>query len=397
MKKIKLLLIVALVFITVNILKAQEEFNPGTLYSAFGVGDIRYSASLRTDAMGIQGIGLFGNYINNLNPASNTHLRTTMVTIGMNAIMLKTSNEFKSEKFSDASAMGFNLGIPVWQPYGLVLLLGFNPQSAMQYKITGTVNQNGTTFTETFAGHGGLSRLNFGIAGKPLRFLNIGAEYNYSFGNIKELAFFNFNSSSIINTFIKSENDLKGSYFKTGAVIELGSLFTRNKVMENLNIGFFYQSKLNLNSRVDMINFTTLGFDTSNSTYPNVEVPESYGFGISKQLGRQLIVSSDILFQKYSKFKSSSSLPANYADNFRFGVGFEVLPMEAGSERSFLGSFTYRAGFSYDNSIFKLKNEYVNNYAVNLGIGIPLNNENAIDLGVTVGTRGKTDLEYRKG
>lgn len=395
MKKIKIILAVILGLISINVLNAQEEFNVGSLYSAFGIGDIRYSASQRTDAMGIQGIGLLGNYINNLNPASNTYLNSTLVTLGMKAVLLKTSNNLVSAQFSDANVTGFNLGIPVWEQNGLVLLMGFNPYSTMQYKITGTVNQNGTVFTETFAGLGGLTRINFGMAGRLLRFLSLGAEYNYAFGNIKELTFFNFNSSSTLNTYIKSENDIKGSFLKGGAVFELGQLFPRSKVLDNLNIGVFYQSKLNLSSKVDLIHFTTLGFDTSNTAYPDVEVPESFGFGISKQIGRQLIISSDVMFQKYSKFKSNSLLPANYTDNFRYGIGFEVLP-KIGSSRTFWEGLTYRAGFSYDNSIFKLNNEYINNYAINVGVGIPLNSENAIDLGLTVGTRGKTDVGFVK-
>ena len=227
-----------------NFSYAQDEFHVGSLYSAFGIGDIRYSASIRTDMMGIQGIGLFGNYVNTLNPASNTYLRNTYVTLGLKGILLNTSNDIESAKYSDFNVTGFNLGVPVWNDHGMVLLFGFNPYSTMQYKITGVVNQNGTTFTETFAGLGGLTRLNFGLAGRPLRFLSLGAEYNYAFGNIKNITFFNFNSQYITNTYIKTENELKGSFFKTGAVLEFGSLFPRSRFFDNLNLGFFLSDQI---------------------------------------------------------------------------------------------------------------------------------------------------------
>jgi hypothetical protein len=346
--------------------------------------------------MGIQGIGLLGNYINTLNPASNTYLRNTYISLGMRGVLLKTSNDLESSKYSDFNVTGFNMGIPVWNDHGMVLQFGFNPYSTMQYKITGVVNENGTSYTETFAGLGGLTRINFGIAGRPLRFLSIGAEYNYAFGNIKNLTFFNFNSQNIANTYIKTENELKGSYIKTGAVLEFGNLFPRNKFFENLTLGFFYQTKYNLSSNVDEILLTSLNIlDTTRKVYSDVTIPESYGFGISKQIGKQLIVSSDILFQKYSKFSSTSLLPANYQDNFRYGIGFEILP-SINSDKTFWEKLTYRMGFSYANSTFKLNDEYVNDYAANFGVGIPLNNENAIDLGVTLGTRGNTSSGFVK-
>ena len=265
MKKTKIIIAVILVFTAINLLKAQEEFSMGSLYSAYGVGLMRYSASHRTDAMGIQGIGLLGNYINNLNPASNTYLRNTLVTLGVSGLLLKTSNDSKSVSMSDANVTGFNLGVPVWNNYGMVLLFGFNPMSTVQYKISGIVNQAGTTFTETFAGLGGLSRINFGAAGKPFRFLSLGAEFDYTFGNIKELSFFNFNTSTTLNTYIRTENDLKGSYFKGGAVLELGNIFPKSVIFDNLNIGFYYQTSYKLTSYVDKISLSTLGFDTTNT------------------------------------------------------------------------------------------------------------------------------------
>ncbi len=383
--------VIIFVFVISNLSYSQDEFGVGSLYSAFGIGDMRYSASIRTDMMGIQGIGLFGNYINTLNPASNTYLRNTYVTLGLRGLLLNTSNSSLTAKYSDFNVTGFNLGVPVWLDKGLVVQFGFNPYSVMQYKISGTVNQNGTTFTETFAGLGGITRLNLGVSGRPLRFLSLGAEYNYAFGNVKNLTYFNFNSPFTYNTYIKSENGLNGNYFKGGGVLELGSLFPRSKFFENFNIGFFYHTKFNLSSNVDEIHLTSLGvLDTTRSLYSDVTIPESYGFGLSKQFGRQLVVSTDIMFQNFSKFKSTSLLPANYQDNFRYGIGIEILP-KIGSDKTFFEALTYRMGFSYDNSFFKLNNEYINNYAANFGVAVPINTENAIELGFTLGTRGNTN------
>ena len=392
MKKIFL---IAVLIVTFKTGFSQNDFYSGTPYSAFGIGDLRYSASSRTDMMGIQGISLLGNYINSLNPASNTNLQITMVSLNAGASFLNTSNELSTSKISDVNVIGFNFGVPIWQKYGLVASFGLNPLSTIQYKISGSINSQGTSYTETFAGLGGITKLHFGFAGKPLKFLSLGVNYDYNFGNLKTMTFFDFNTQGIQNTYIRSENQLKGSSFKAGAVLSLGDLFQKNKFFEGLNIGFFYQTKFNLSSSFDRIYSTSIDLDTVSFVSPDVEIPESYGFGITKQIGKQLIVSSDIMMQKWSKMKPGALLPANYQDNFRYGIGFEILPAIK-KDKNFFESMTYRAGFSYDKSYYKINDEFVNNYAVNLGLGIPVNNENAIDIGFTLGTRGKKDNGFIK-
>jgi hypothetical protein len=373
---------------------AQQEFSPGSLYSAFGIGDLRYFSSSRTDQMGIQGISLLGNYVNNLNPAANSYLDYTFVTLGLKAVLLNTYNNTSDAKFSDANVTGFNLGVPIWRNYGMVLLFGFNPYSAVQYKITGKTTNNGATYNQTYAGNGGLSRVNFGYTGRPLPALNLGVEANYAFGNIKNLSYFDFNDPAIFNSYIKSENELSGWFFKGGAVVDLGEMFKSSNIMYKFTLGFMYQSKLNLKSETDKIygilNNLNITYDTTHVINNDIVIPEAFGLGITKQFGRQVLVSTDVLYQKFENFVPSNLLPANYQDNLRYGIGFEILPSPK-TDRKFYEKLSYRAGFSYTTSYYKVQGETINDYAANFGVGIPINNENAIDIGFTFGTRGKTE------
>jgi hypothetical protein len=373
---------------------SQQEFSPGSLYSAFGIGELRYYASSRTDQMGIQGISLLGNYVNNLNPAANSYLDYTFVTLGLKSILLKTYNNNSSAEFSDANVTGFNLGIPIWRPYGMTLMFGFNPYSVIQYKITGKTTNNGATYSQTYAGNGGLSRVNFGFSGRPLPALNLGAEANYTFGNIKGISYFDFNNPEIFNSYIKTENELSGWFFKGGAVLDLGEVFKKSPEMYKLTLGFLFQSKFGLKSETDkiygVIRNINITYDTVHYINKDIEVPETYGFGITKQFGRQVIISTDVLYQRFSSFEPSNLLPADYQDNLRYGIGFEILPSPK-TDKKFYEKLTYRAGFSYTTSYFKIQGEKVNEYSGNAGIGIPINNENAVDIGITVGMRGKTE------
>ncbi len=387
----KTLIIIFSVFVITGIGRTQEEFSLGSPYSAIGLGEIKYSSSLRTDQMGIQGISLFGNYVNSTNPAANTRLKNVYFSLGMKTEFLESSNNTSSEKISNANVTGFNFGVPFWDKHGLTLIFGFNPYTLMQYKTSGKVEEQGATYTATFAGMGGLTRLNFGLAGRPIDFLNLGFEYDYSFGNIKNLTYFDFNNQNFTNSYIRSENDLKGGFFKGGVVLDFGALLRKSKVFENLSIGFFYQSKFKLKSTIDKIYITSLSnYDSSFTSETEWDVPEAYGFGITKQIGRQLILSSDVSFQKFSGFKPVNLTPAEYSDNMRLGFGFEVLPAPK-KDRTVFERLTYRAGFSYDNSYYKIAGQTIDHYAVSFGIGIPINEVNGIDLGFELGTRGKKD------
>ena len=56
MKMKKLAAIFIFLICSLNLVYGQDEFRMGSLYSAYGVGAMRYSASHRTDAMVIPGI-----------------------------------------------------------------------------------------------------------------------------------------------------------------------------------------------------------------------------------------------------------------------------------------------------------------------------------------------------
>ncbi len=371
---------------------AQVEFHPGSLYSAFGVGNLQYSASIRTDGMGVQGISLTGNYINLLNPASNTYAKNTQISIGARYGLINVSNEISSARYSDFNVSGMSISIPFWDAYGMVINAGFSPYSLVNYKIVSNSSTGGVNVQQTFGGSGGISVLNFGYSVRPFRYLNLGAEYNYSFGNINELVYFDFNSPNIYSSYYRTENNLKGSFFKAGLIFELGKLFPRSVVLNDFNIGFVYRTKASMKSTIDKIYGSTsiLEFDTMNVVTDNVIIPQAFGVGMTKKIGRQLIISTDILFQQWSDFSPGPLLPAKYRDNIRYGIGFEVLPAPK-SVKTFWESLSYRAGFSYDNSIAEIEGNIVHNYALNLGLNFPINNENSVDFAIQAGIRGNKD------
>ena len=133
LKKIILILVFPLIF--VSGVFAQDDFPTGSPYTIFGIGDLNYSTAIRTTSMGIQGISLTGNYINNLNPAALSKIPYTSFSVLFNYNFLKSSNGVTSVSSSNGNAFGINIGIPISQEQGWSLALGFNPYSLINYKI----------------------------------------------------------------------------------------------------------------------------------------------------------------------------------------------------------------------------------------------------------------------
>lgn len=368
---------------------AQDDFTTGSPYTVFGLGDLEYFTNMRNDAMGIQGIGLYGTQVNNLNPAANTKLKYTNFSISAKYGFLKTTDGVSTNEVSDGNVNGINIGIPFNQMNGWTLSLGFNPISQIEYVITNKGSIEGHDYTETYSGNGGLSRINVGMSYIVFKSISVGAEWDYAFGNITRLSVKDFSSDTLTTASIKKENDLRGSYFKGGLIFDIGSIF-KSKTLEDLNIGMFYQTKYTLTSTVDAIYGSSTGYDTINVSEDEINMPDVFGFGISNKFGDRYNVSGDVLFQQWSNYKEGGVTPVGLQNSVRYGLGLEVTPVSR-KDRKFFDNLYYRLGVFYDKSYYKVNNEDVIRYGVSAGLGIPISAYNSFDLGISYFIRGKTE------
>jgi len=370
-----------------NSVYSQNETSGGSAYSIFGIGDLSYYSSTRTYAMGILGTSLTGNYINSFNPAAITKLRSTLISTNFNYGFLKSSNDISENKVSNGNVLGINIGIPFDQGRGWVLGLGFNPASLINYKIRIQNSIGGANYNQTYSGSGGLSRINFGMSYNLLRKINIGLEYNYSFGEIKNLNYIDFNNSSYTNSLIKKETDFQKSYIKAGLILEAGKLFN-SIALRNLNIGFVYQSGFNLNSTLDGIYISSTSVDTVRLKEGEIEIPDSYSFGITNNFGGKYIVSADIILQDWSKFRDFGKTIDNFGSSYRAGLGIEILPSR--TNNSFWGRNTYRIGGFYDKAYYTVSGKDILTYGIRAGLNIPISKYNSLDFGINYSVKGKT-------
>lgn len=387
LKKIILILVFPLIF--VSGVFAQDDFPTGSPYTIFGIGDLNYSTSIRTTSMGIQGISLTGNYINNLNPAALSKIPYTSFSVLFNYNFLKSSNGVTSVSSSNGNAFGINIGIPISQEQGWSLALGFNPYSLINYKIINNSSSLGETVKQTYAGRGGVSRINIGMSYTLLKSISLGADFNYAFGDIKDLKLVEFTSSSgFTPTRILREYDYTGTYFKGGAIVELDKLFKLKK-SNDFTIGFLYESPLTLKSKLDGIYTSSISTDTVSIEKGDIDIPARIGFGITKKVGNRYLLSSDLLMQNWSNFLSYGVVQPNYQSAMRIGAGVEIQPIE-NTDKTW-DKLSYRFGGFYETSYYTVNGESINRIGINAGIGIPISKFNSLDFGISVSTRGKTE------
>lgn len=385
MSKFKIIFL--LFFVLTGIKSYSQNENPGgSPYSLFGIGDISYYSSTRTYTMGIVGTSLFGNYVNNFNPAAVTKINSTIISTNFNYGFLKSSNGTEQNKISNGNVLGINIGIPFDQARGWVLALGFSPMSLMNYKIKINGSSGGQSYTQTYSGEGGLSRINAAMTYNLLRKISIGLEYNYAFGEIKAQNYVNFNNSSYNNTIIGRETDFQKSFLKGGVVFEIGRLFN-NLTLRNFSIGFVFQSGFNLNATQDGIYRSATGRDTVRLNNGFIEIPMLYSVGISNLFGKRYLVSTDAVIQNWSDYREFGNARKDFETSVRAGIGMEILPDP--NSLSYFGRMTYRFGGFYDKAYYKVSDQNIYTYGFRAGANFPISKYNSIDFGINYSSKGK--------
>lgn len=393
MRKLKTYIIIFVIFLSFGNLYSQELQTVGSAYSIFGIGELNYYTSTRTYSMGIQGISLFGNYLNNLNPATLTKMKSTLISVNANYGFLKSSNVNSQTEVSNGNVMGFNIGIPFDQVRGWVMSLGFNPMSLSNYKIKVLGNTGYQPYTQTYAGKGSVSRISAGMSYNLFRQISLGLEYNYSFGEINRQNFINFANSGYSNSNIRNQFDYRRSFLKGGVIFEMGRIL-KSISLTNLSIGFVFQSGFNMTASEDGIFGSSIGADTVNLNSGTVNIPDSYGIGISNIFSQKYQVSGDVLFQDWSKYRIFNQSNPDFQQSIRAGLGFEIIPNP--DKAGFWQILTYRFGGFYEVGNFKIAGQSVNSYGLRAGVNIPISNYNSIDFGLGYSIRGESTNQMIK-
>jgi len=369
----------------------------GSVYSRYGLGDIRYFPSGRSAGFGGVSAAVFSNYsINRLNPAAWTTLTRTRYEVSGMYEGIFTSDRVKSAYFADMTFTGFMISFPIMPSRGITLAGGIVPFSSVKYEVTTPTIGEQLQYENRYIGEGGISVGHIGSSVRIGSDINIGAKLNYYFGPLSYTTKQTFSGSSYTNAEVRRSTYLKGIGFTFGGIFTgLNHLLNFPK-SSSLNIGLMITTGSDLKQTEEKYyKYNTqvvLSYDTLITEKEDLHFPYAIGGGISYTTER-LLIASDFHFQKWSG-RSVFDTP-ELQNAMRIALGTELLPKKDPSQ-SPLKHTVYRAGIYYNSTYYKIKNRSIDEFGITAGMGIPVFGEIRLDMGIGFSMRGTTEDYLQK-
>ena len=372
-------------------LLAQE--GTSSPYSFYGIGDIKFKGTVENRSMGSLSVLPDSIHLNIQNPAHYASLKLTTFGIGGTYANTKSKTEIQEGKARRTSFDYLAVGIPVGK---LGIGFGLIPYSALGYKIGRTTeiqNTNISNFTR-YSGIGGVNKVFVGFGYQLTKKINIGADVQYNFGTI-ETSSLQYQTDLQYGSRENNTSDLRGVNFNLG-------LAYQTKV--NKKYSFFSsliytpEAKLTIgNSRnleiVELLSSSAVSVierqnipvaDTS------IKLPSKFSFGSGFGELKKWMLGAEVTYIQNSVMSNRfDDIDANgFENSMRYSLGGYYIP-NYNSYSSYLKRVVYRGGLSYENTGLVIQNKSINDFAANIGLGLPMTGTfTNINIGLEIGKRG---------
>lgn len=357
-------------------------------YSQYGLGQLSEQTSGFNRGMNGLGLGFREhNQVNYINPASYSSIDslTFIFDAGLSGQVTNFSENGQKKNANNAdfeyAVAAFRASKHLGVSFGIIPFtnIGYN------YSISDYLNgDKSTTFTNTYNGSGGMHQIYLGAGWEFVKGLSIGANVSYIWGDI-DRSVVNSYSDGYINTLSKYYTATISSYR-----IDFGLQYTLPLNKKNsLTLGLTYGLGHKLNSdpscMVISTNTTTAVADTTSFTVNNgLEIPTSFGAGLTWNNNNKLKLGADFTYQKWGDtkfpvYKVINDVPSYslsdeyYSDRYKLTIGGEFCNNE--TSRNFIDRIRFRAGASYASSYYKVNGQDgPDEISVSVGFGIPIVN-----------------------
>lgn len=379
------------------LLFAQFNNNTSSPYSRYGLGELHHYSFGRSTAMGGASIASRnGTQINLGNPASFDAIDSLgfMFEFAVNAKYSEFKNDIGKNTSSNVNfqyfAMNFQLNNRMGASLGLV------PFSDVGYNVTidEDIENTGPVRT-TYYGAGTISNAFLGFAIEPFRNISVGANMNYYFGMLNRNTEVVFSGASIYN--LQQYKTLRVSDFSFDFGIQATiPMNNKNKII----LGAVFENNPKYNSFYSDITQKNLGsgsaVDQDTLFYASekkgiIELPFTYGFGISYVKDNKLEINADYYHQAWSDAKFLGSTNKYLTDLSKFALGAEWIP-DKFSIKSYISRIAYRAGIKYEQTYLIFNNRQINDFGITFGVGLPVyRSKSTINVAAEFGKKGTTE------
>lgn len=387
--------------------------NDGSLYSRFGIGELRSFGSSQIQAMGNAGFGMHSlNYANLTNPGTWADQVLTRASAGFTYQNIRISNAAGDEsRLASGYLNGVQFSFPLLERK-LGVALGFVPYSKVSYRVqeSGTYimedpEPDTLDFTIDFVGSGGLQNVTGGFGYRFSPSISVGVSLNGIFGiveNGRRTSFIGADPDfQFVDTNVRSSTQLFGLSGTIGMLLSTTRLFGEE---DFISFGAAFTTPSTLSG--DRVR--TLGEDLDRDTLGtavsgDVRLPWRLAAGAAYQPNPRWMLVAGGRYEPWTQFESDLPFPGytpddaesddRLADRIQGGAGVEFMPAGADQLASYFARVAYRFGVYYDRSyISPDARQNIATMALTGGLSLPTRMSGTrLDVNIQVGTRGSTE------
>lgn len=373
---------------------AQE--STSSPYSFYGIGDIKFKGSVENRSMGSISVLQDSIHINIQNPAQLACLKLTGLALGGTYANTKSKTETQEAKARRTSLDYMIVGIPVGK---VGIGFGLIPYSSVGYKIGRTAyvtnNNNDTirSIISRYNGIGGVNKVFLGFGYRLTKNINIGGDLQYNFGTI-ETNSLQYQTDLQYGSRENNVSDLRGVNFDLGITYQT-----------KVNSKYSFFSSLAYTPEAELTSGNTRNIEivlvTSSSVRPvetqnigvadtKIKLPSKLSFGSGFGQVKKWLVGGEITFIQNSVMSNrfTDINGATFENSVRYSLGGFFIP-NYNSYSSYYKRMVYRGGVRYENTGLVIQNKSINDFAANIGLGMPLGGTfTNINIGLEIGKRG---------
>jgi hypothetical protein len=383
MNKPQLYSIILFVFFTTQLIAQTNNALSSSPYSLYGLGSTN-----ETSTGTINGLGGFGyaipssKFINSNNPASFGSIPSNsfFLDFGFKAQTNTLKEDGDSSSNIIANFSNIAIAFPLTKKSGFGVTL--TPYTSVGYNVNNIISSiEGTNeiFYTNIEGSGGISDLKLNYGHKITDKIRLGLTTSVLFGQIRQTEI-----NILPTTFLTIEEESNYSGFRLAFGLQYD-------ILKNTSFG----TTLNLPTSLSGNKTWILNDDETTEYTSNIsdfKLPLEIGAGFQTQFKKYFSLNFDYKKSFWDNTNQNDNL-GNYVDQDFYGLGLQYTA-EKTRDNNFFKNLEYRGGFNYNNGNLEINNQSVNNYSLNLGIGIPLkrNRTNSmINMSYSYGTKGQVN------
>lgn len=389
---------------------AAQDSGDGTVYSRYGLGELRSFSSSQIQALGGGGTALSTyNYVNLQNPATWANQVLTRFAGGVAYETLDARDALdNSSRLSSGALSAVSFSFPLMTDR-LGVALAFAPYSRVNYEVPveglllpdpGAARTDTTRYRIDYQGDGGLQQVLAGLGYRVNDYLSVGANAQFVFGMLEQEQETTFSGGGFGQTLLTSSTRLTGITGTAGARLTMPNLLREGDA-------FAVGAALTMPLSLDGTRVQTLGESLDRDTLGtavdgDVRVPLRAQLGLAYQASSVVTLVADGQFEPWSQFDSDFVLAgfdpdgaSGMSDRTRLSAGVEIVPAGNDVFASYIQRVAYRlGGYFEDGYVTPAAGTSIDAYALTGGVSLPtLVPGTRLDVNVEIGRRGTTDAD----